>query len=321
MHGGHQFHSLRLEQAHSIEFAFLQQHARVPGEVRRGCEKTGMASDTFGFPSAWVMHNTQQGLAVRDGCGGNAIVLCGGRVVASVDHLQGAENFLFAKRIKPLAGDAADDLVEQLKVDVTVLELFPRFGSQLLGDAFGDTLGVAVPAVEGDVWAQSTGVSEKMAEGNRAAAVIGKFGQVFFNWIINAEFAALVQQQHGGGGGYHFGERGGVVNRIALCRDVDRLHARLTVSAREMDAVVFNPQHAARQPFLSPRLGDGTADSVQFLEVKCVRELGRWSRGIGPFDAGDPGEQAQCENKLNMARHEPSKYSWRLREARSLPWA
>ena len=123
------------------------------------------------------------------------------------------------------------------------------------------------------------------------------------------------------GSGNYLGKRGGVVNRIALCRDVDRLNASLAVSAREMDAVVFNPQYAARQPFLRPRLGDGTANSAQFLEVKCVRELGRWSRGIGPFDAGDPGEQAQCENKLNMARHEPSKYPRRLGEARSLPWA
>lgn len=121
-----------------------------------------------------------------------------GGLFLGVSHLQGTKYFFFAKQVEAAAGDATKDLINQLKIDIAVLELFTRLGLQFLGDALGDALGVSFPSDERYVRTESAGVSEKMAEGNRVVTVAGEFGKVFFDGVIDTEVAALVQQQHGG---------------------------------------------------------------------------------------------------------------------------
>ncbi len=278
-----------------------------------------MTGDAGGLARARIVHDAAQGLAIGNGGGRYAGTFCGGWIVAGVGHFQGSKNFFFTKHINALARDAADDFIEQLKINVAVFERRARRRAEFFGDAFGDALGVAVPAVHGNIRTQAAGVREQMAHGHGIASIAGEFGNVFFDGILNAQAPALVQQQNGGRGGDDFGERGGIVNRIAPRVDVHGLELGVAVRLGEMHAVAFEPQDAAGQAFFGAGLGNGGADGVDFFEVEGVGKLlgRRW--GIGPLETGHAVKQRR-DDYLNTHQHLPSKYPTARREARSLPW-
>ena len=243
--GGHELHGFRFKELFAVKGAAVEQHAGEAGEIGRGGEEPGVTGDALGFARARVVHDAAQRLAVGDGGGRDTGVFGDGRIVAGVGHAEGLENFLRAKCIEPLVGDAPDDFIEQLKIDVAVNEFFAGLGAEFFGDAFGDALGVAFPAVHGDVGSQSAGVGEQVAEGDSFASVAGEFGKVFFNRVVNAQAAALVEEHHGGGGGDDLGERGGVVNGVWLGGGVDGLDAGFAVGLGEVHAVALEPEHTA----------------------------------------------------------------------------
>ena len=90
------------------------------------------------YPS---LTNALQGLPVLDRRRSNSDTLFGGRIVSRVSHLQGAEDFHFAKQVEPELGDPANDLIQQLKINIAVSELLARFVLQFLGYALRDALG------------------------------------------------------------------------------------------------------------------------------------------------------------------------------------
>ena len=315
LRGGHQLHGFRCEDGRSA----VEEAARVFGEVGRGCEESSVSGDAGGLARARIVHDAAQCLAIGDGGGRHAGVFDGGRVVAGIGHFQRAKNFFIAKHINALACEAADYFIEQLKINVAVFECCAGRCPEFFGDAFGDAFGVAIPAVHGNIRTQSAGMREQVTHGNGFASIASEFGNKFFDGILNAQAPALVQQQNGGRGGDDFGERGGIVNRIAPREGVDGLKLAVPVGFGEMYTIAFEPQDAAGQPFFGARLGDGGGDGVDFLEVKSGRQLRGWRRGIGPLQAGRAKNQRR-DDYLNTHKHLPSKYPSARREARSLPW-
>src|SRR5689334_39024 len=57
---GHQFDGFTFENTHSIQFAAIQEHAGVAGQIGSGAEQTGMTRDTSHPPSGGIVNFTAQ---------------------------------------------------------------------------------------------------------------------------------------------------------------------------------------------------------------------------------------------------------------------
>src|SRR5689334_24023281 len=122
LHAGHELDCFRLQDADTVEFAEVKEHAGVTGKIRR-CEKeTGVARNTSHVPRGRVVYDPSPGFALDHFRWGNAGHLRFGWQIPGVRHLQWFVNLTGDKCFERLLADALNDFTEEEEIDVTVAE-------------------------------------------------------------------------------------------------------------------------------------------------------------------------------------------------------
>ena len=114
-------------------------------------------------------------------------------------------------------------------------------------------------------------MGEELADGDRVFALGGEGREGAGDGSVEAEVAAFDELHDGGGGRDHFGEGGGVVNRVEGERLGGGRGGTLAVEPGVGLAGAFDPEDAAGDFLGGDRLGHRGIHGREFLGQKCGR--------------------------------------------------
>ena len=298
LHRSHQPHRFGPKHADPVEFALVQHHATVPGDIGRGGEQSGVARHTAHPPRARVVHHAAHRPAILDLRRGDARQLGLGRIEPGVLHSQRAVYLPRQKLIERLAGDAAHHLAQEDRSRVAVDELLARTRAQLLGARKRNGRFRAAPVgLEVDVRTQTRGVGEELADGDGLFAVALELGQVVRDRRIELQPALLHKTHDGRRAGHHLRQRSGIEQGVLGHRFLRREHGAKPVGFAVGHTVALEPQHPARTPLVGDRRFNRRVHLREFGGVERRGQLRRLHLRLGPVGAAagrnDQDERAQ----------------------------
>ena len=147
--------------------------------------------------------------------GGNARAERGGGLEQSVFHAQRLEDVLRAVDVQRLAGNAAHNFPQGLKIDVAVDEA--RAGRHIELGSHDHLHGGVIARPRGfqfQVRGQAGIMRHQFPDGDQLFAVLLEFRPVIADRRAEHNFALLHKLHHGRRGGHHFGHRGQVKDRV-----------------------------------------------------------------------------------------------------------
>ncbi|EKD33996.1 MAG: hypothetical protein ACD_75C02514G0001, partial [uncultured bacterium] len=200
-----------------------EHHPGKDREVVGGREQAGMAGNAAHAEGGWIMNLAAYHLSPPEIRGSDTQPEVPGRFEQRILHAERCEDVLPAIFVQGPAGYPADQIAQDLEVDIAVGECAAGRMHRLLGDDLFQRYFIPGPlGVLIQIGPQPGIVGQEMADGYGGLAVFGKSGPVFDDRILQADPAIFNQLHDGGGGCDNLGQGGdiedGVGGHLALFR-------------------------------------------------------------------------------------------------------